>query len=138
MDAAAERYSIILFDGQCNLCNRLVQFVIQRDPRGRFHFASLQSELGSNLVTQHGRDPADMDTMLLIQSGRLFARSTAALRIVGGLRAPWPLLSVFLIVPAPLRDLVYRWIARNRYRWFGRRDACMMPTADIRARFLTD
>jgi predicted DCC family thiol-disulfide oxidoreductase YuxK len=125
----------VLFDGTCNLCSRSVKFIIRHDPRGRFAFASLQSELGRAAVREHGRDPGDIDTVVLVQGGRLYDRSTAALRIAAGLRMPWPLLAVFLAVPRPLRDAVYCWIARNRYRWFGKSEECMVPTAELKGRF---
>jgi predicted DCC family thiol-disulfide oxidoreductase YuxK len=138
MTEEAKQDRIVLFDGKCNLCNGSVKFIIKRDPAGQFRFASLQSEAGRKIVEEHGGNPDDLDTILLLEGDRLFDRSSAALRIAKRLRAPWPLLSVFLLVPAPLRDLVYRFIARNRYRWFGKSEACMIPTAAIRARFLSE
>jgi predicted DCC family thiol-disulfide oxidoreductase YuxK len=138
MSDTSEPAKIVLFDGKCNLCNGSVKFIIKRDPAAQFHFASLQSETGRKIVEEHGGNPDDLDTILLLEDGRLFDRSSAALRIAKCLRAPWPLLAVFLLVPAPLRDLVYRFIARNRYRWFGKTEACMIPTAAIRSRFLSE
>jgi predicted DCC family thiol-disulfide oxidoreductase YuxK len=121
--APDEPVSIVLFDGVCNLCSRSVAFIIRHDPRGRFHFASLQSEPGRAIVQEHGRNPEDLDSILLLESERLYDRSSAALRIARRLSWPWPLASVLVLAPRPLRDLVYRWIARNRYRWFGKMDA---------------
>ena len=138
MDQEQTPYSTVLFDGHCNLCNGSVKFIIRHDPLKRFRFVSLQSDRGREIVEQHGRDSGDVDTILLLQNDRIYDRSSAALRVARGLTLPWPLLSAFLLVPKPLRDLVYRWIAANRYRWFGKTEACMMPTADIRSRFLTD
>ena len=138
MELEQTPYSTVLFDGKCNLCNGSVKFIIRHDPGKRFRFVSLQSDRGREIVERHGRDPGDVDTILLLQNDRIYDRSSAALRVARGLTFPWPLLSAFLLVPAPLRDLVYRWIAANRYRWFGKTEACMMPTADIRSRFLTD
>lgn len=113
---------VVLFDGVCNLCNGLVQFIIRRDPHARFKFAPMTSF-------------AD-DTMVLVEHGRRFVRSDAVLRIARQLRAPWPLLFVFIVVPRPLRDWAYDVVARRRYRWFGRRETCMVPTPELGARFL--
>ena len=128
---------LILFDGDCNLCNGAVQFVIKRDRRARFRFASLQSEAGRQALAAAGtaRDEQP-DSILLVSDGRVLAKSAAALAIARRLRLPWPLLSVFWVVPYPLRDIVYDCIARNRYRWFGKRDECWVPTPELRQRFL--
>jgi predicted DCC family thiol-disulfide oxidoreductase YuxK len=128
---------VILFDGVCNLCNASVLFVIDRDPRGAFAFAALQSEYGMSLLRDHGYRGDALTTVLLLEDGRLYDRSTAALRIARRLSGLWPLLSGFRIVPRPLRDLVYDWLARHRYRWFGRTDTCRVPTPELRSRFLT-
>ena len=127
---------MVFFDGVCNLCNGFVQFVIRRDPTGRFTFAPLQSaaakaRLGTTVVP--GVTPA---TVLLYEDGVLYERSAAVLRIARRLRAPWPLLAALLIVPRPIRDWMYDFVARHRYRWFGERDTCMVPTPDLRRRFL--
>ncbi len=136
MAPAAEDAPLILFDGDCNLCHGTVQFVLRRDPKGRFRFASLQSAAGRAALAAVGAPAALPDSIVLVHGGRLRTRSTAALAITRGLRAPWPLLSAFWLVPSPLRDLVYDWIARHRYRWFGKRDECWVPTPALRARFL--
>lgn len=130
--------SVVLFDGVCNFCNGAVNFIIDRDRAGRFRFAPLQSEVAAALLKQHGREvPAgDPDTLILVEDGKVYERSTAALRIARGLRMPWSLLYALIVVPRPLRDLFYRLFARNRYRLFGRSDACRMPTPELRARFL--
>jgi predicted DCC family thiol-disulfide oxidoreductase YuxK len=127
---------IVFFDGVCNLCNGFVQFVIARDPTATFRFATLQSEaaqhrLGTTIVP--GIAP---DTVLLWDHGTLYERSTAVLRIVRHLRAPWPLFAILIITPRPIRDWVYDRIAGSRYRWFGTRDVCMVPTPDNARRFL--
>lgn len=127
---------LILFDGTCNLCNGAVQFVLKRDPRGRFRFAALGSAAGRAALAATGVAGPLPDSIVLVADGRVRTRSAAALAIARGLRLPWPLLSVFWLVPYPLRDLVYDWIARNRYRWFGKRDECWVPTPALRARFL--
>lgn len=128
---------VILFDGVCNLCNRSVRFVIDRDPEARFLFAHLQSGFAAGLLASLD-GPADLTTVILVEEGRLYTRSTAALRIARGLSGPWRLAYVLIAVPRPIRDAVYGWIARNRYRWFGRTEACRIPTPDEAARFIDD
>ncbi len=128
--------TIVLFDGVCNLCNAAVNFIIDRDPRAVFHFAPLQSDIGQALTRQWHLEHED--TIVLVEDGRCYVRSTAALRIARRLGGAWPLLSVLLAVPAPLRDAAYRFVARHRYRWFGTRDACRLPTPELRSRFLDD
>jgi predicted DCC family thiol-disulfide oxidoreductase YuxK len=128
---------ILLIDGVCNLCNGIAQFVIRRDPSpGRFRFAALQSNCGQQLLREHGLPTEDLGTFVMIDGKRVFVRSTAGLHVLRGLGLPWSLLYVLIIVPRPMRDVVYRWIARNRYRWFGKQESCMVPTPDIRSRFL--
>ena len=125
---------MLLFDGVCTLCNGVVRFVIDRDPSGRFQFAALQSDAGRRLL---GGLPQPLpDSFVLFEDGRVFTRSTAALRVVRGLSFPWPLLWVLILLPRPVRDWAYDVVARNRYRWFGRRESCMVPTQEQRARFL--
>ena len=127
---------VVLFDGVCNLCNGSVRFVIERDPHKHFQFAPLQSETATTLIGGTADPLAMPDSIVLVDDGRLYVRSTAALRIARRLRFPWPLLWVFMAVPRPLRDWVYDVIARHRYGWFGKRDTCMVPTKEIRDRFL--
>jgi len=128
---------ILLFDGVCNLCNGITAFVIRHDPPpGRFRFAALQSESGQRLLREHGLPTDDLHTFVLIERGRALVRSSAGLHVLRGLGLPWCLLYPLVIVPRPLRDAAYRFIARNRYRWFGKRDACMTPTPEIAQRFL--
>ena len=129
--------SVLLFDGVCNLCSRLVRFVLDRDREERFRFASLQSETGRRYLAEHGL-PEDLDTMVLIEGGRAYVRSTAALRTARRLGLPWRLLYPLVLIPPFLRDPAYRLLARNRYRWFGKSDVCSIPTPDERARFLSD
>ena len=124
---------VILFDGVCNLCNGFVQFVIARDPGARFRFAALQSDSARRLLDGLGAVP---DSVVLVDGGRVYTRSAAALRIARRLPFPWSLAQALIVVPRPLRDWVYDRIARHRYRWFGRKDVCMIPTPDLRARFL--
>lgn len=127
---------IILFDGVCNLCNASIQFIIKRDQKGLFKFASLQSEVGKTLLAQHHIDGTKMDSVVYIENGKAYTESTAAIRVAGYLGFPWNLLQVFLIVPSVIRNVVYQWIARNRYKWFGKQDSCMLPDASLEARFL--
>ena len=127
--------AVILFDGVCNLCNGFVQFVIARDPGRRFRFASLQSDAARRCLER--ADPAaDADSIVLLEEGRLFTRSTAALRIARRLRFPWSLAFALIVVPRPVRDWIYNCVARNRYRWFGRRETCAIPTPELEERFL--
>jgi predicted DCC family thiol-disulfide oxidoreductase YuxK len=129
-------HPIVLFDGVCNLCNGAVQFILRRDPAGRFRFASLQSPAGEELQTRLGIDPKALDSILLIEGERWYRESDAALRIAAGLSGPWKAAAVFRLIPRPLRDAAYRWIARNRYRWFGKQETCWLPTPELRGRFL--
>lgn len=128
--------SVVLFDGVCNLCNAAVRFVIERDPGGRFRFAALDSEAARTLRHATGAPAALPDSIVLVDEDGEFTRSDAALRIARRLTFPWPLAYVFILVPRVLRDALYDWIARHRYRWFGRRDTCMVPTPELRGRFL--
>ena len=133
--------AVLLFDGVCNLCTAWVRFVVRRDPPpARFRFASLQSEAARRVLAAHDRPaPAAQEapeSLVLIEGGRLYERSTAALRVLRGLGLPWSLLYVLIVVPRALRDGVYRWIARRRYAWFGRREECLVPTPELRGRFL--
>ena len=129
-------HALILFDGVCNLCNGAVNFIIDRDPDGVFRFAPLQSDVAQEHLAGTPAAGTTLDTIVLVEDGTPYVRSTAALRIARRLTAPWPLLALFLAVPRPLRDAVYNWIARNRYDWFGRRDQCRLPTPDLKERFL--
>jgi predicted DCC family thiol-disulfide oxidoreductase YuxK len=127
---------VILFDGVCNLCNGFVQFVIARDPAGRFQFAALQSDSARRLLARLDGLGGIPDSIVLVDNGRVYTRSSAALRIASGLRFPWSLARALIVVPRPLRDWLYDRVARHRYQWFGRKDVCMVPTAESRARFL--
>jgi predicted DCC family thiol-disulfide oxidoreductase YuxK len=133
--SADEDHALILFDGVCNFCCASVQFIIARDPRGCFQFASQQSALGRQMLTEAGL-PLTMDTFVLIERGIAHARSTAALKVASRLTFPWPLCAVFWLVPRFIRDALYQIIARNRYRWFGQKESCWVPAPEIRARFL--
>lgn len=130
-------HPILLFDGVCNLCNGFVQFLIKRDPGGVFRFASLQSEAAEKLLDEKAPDLKDsLSTVVLIEGGQVYTHSDVALRVVRHLGGAWPLLQVFYILPKPLRDAIYNFVARNRYRWFGKKDQCMVPTPELKSRFL--
>ncbi len=127
---------VLLFDGVCNLCNAWVQWVIARDRSGRFRFASLQSEAADRVLEGKVFAEALPDSVVLVDSAGVHMRSDAVLRVAKHLGFPYSLLAVALLVPRALRDFVYAFIARNRYRWFGRRDACAIPTPELASRFL--
>lgn len=128
--------AIILFDGVCNFCNGSVNFIIERDPTAYFKFAPLQSEIGQKLIDEHGVNKAETDSVILIESGKVYTHSTAALRVARKLTGAWKLFYGFWIVPKFIRDFAYKLFAKNRYKMFGKIDACMLPTPDVRARFL--
>lgn len=131
-------HAIILIDGVCHLCHGLTRFIVRRDSAGYFHFASLQSEVGQSLLERGGLQGDDAgETMVLVEGGSYYTRSQAALRIARKLRFPWPLAYALIVVPRPIRDRAYRLVAKNRYRWFGRSETCMVPTPDVRRRFLS-
>lgn len=130
------RRPVVLFDGVCNLCNGAVQFIIRRDPSERFHFASLQSAVASQLIARDGPIQPLPDSLVLLDEEGLHVRSTAVLRIARHLSFPWRLTALFLFVPRPIRDWAYDLVARRRYRWFGRQDVCLAPTAEMQARLL--
>jgi predicted DCC family thiol-disulfide oxidoreductase YuxK len=132
---------IILYDGVCGLCHRLNRFVLARDHAGRFRFAALQSELARDILSRHGRDPRDLDTLYLVlghgrPDERLLTKSDAALWILRALGGPWRAARILRLVPRGMRDLGYDLVARTRYRLFGRYDACPLPDPRHRARFL--
>ena len=135
--AAIPPEGIVLFDGHCNFCSGVVNFLIDRDPHGRLQFAALQSDTGRRLLAEHGLSmPDEPDTMVFIVGGKAFVRSDAALATTKYLSGLWPLARVALVVPRCLRDAVYTFVACNRYRWFGRTETCRVPTPALRARFL--
>ncbi|GAB4453970.1 MAG: thiol-disulfide oxidoreductase DCC family protein [Armatimonadaceae bacterium] len=129
---------VVLFDGDCNLCDGTVQFIIKHDRAHRFRFAALQSEAARRLSPEDADKEGELRSVVLIEDGKVYRESTAALHIARYLDGPWSLFFAFIVIPAPIRDAVYRLIARNRYRWFGKREACLMPTGELRRRFLTE
>ena len=127
---------VILFDGVCNLCTGTVRFVIARDPKRRFRFASLQSEAAKALLESHGLPRESLENIVVIDGARSFIKSDAALYVAGSLKGLWPVLRVFRIVPRRVRDAVYDFVARRRYRWFGKRQACLVPAPEDAHRFI--
>ena len=129
-------HSIIIFDGVCNLCNGAVNFVIKRDPRNVFKFTPLQEKQGVLLLKKHAVDARKLDSIVLIENGNVYIKSSAALRIAKKLSGLWPLFFVLLIIPSFIRDGVYDFIAKNRYMWFGKKEQCMIPTPGLKEKFL--
>ena len=127
---------IILFDGICNLCNHAIQTVIRHDPEEKFSFASLQGSTGQTLLRRYQLDDLQLDSFVLIKNGKAYTKSTAALQVAGELKGIIRLLKLFIIVPPFIRNGIYMLIARNRYRWFGKRDECMVPSPSLKKRFL--
>jgi predicted DCC family thiol-disulfide oxidoreductase YuxK len=127
---------VILFDGICNFCNGAVNFTIKRDKRQEIKFAALQTDIGRSLLQQFGLPENYSSSFIFIEKGKLYNRSTAALRVCRHLSGLWPLCYGLIIVPAFVRNAVYDLIAKNRYKWFGQKDRCMIPTPEVRARFL--
>ena len=137
MTSAAEGGGpIILFDGVCNLCTGSVRFVIARDSRKQFRFASLQSPVAEKLLGAQRNDADRLESVVLVAGERVYRKSTAALLITRRLDGLWPLLAVLLVIPRPLRDALYDWIGRRRYRMFGKREVCWKPQAELAERFL--
>ncbi|MFN2458994.1 MAG: thiol-disulfide oxidoreductase DCC family protein [Chitinophagaceae bacterium] len=128
--------AIILFDGICNFCNATINFIISQDKKMVFKFAALQSEAGQKLLEQYGLSKASFDSFILIDNGRVYKSSTAGLRLYNKLPWFWKWTQIFWIVPKFARDAVYNLIAKNRYRWFGKKDECMVPTPEVRERFI--
>jgi len=136
LNEPAKYPSVILFDGFCNLCNGSVDFIINRDRNRSFRFVALQSEPGIFLRKKFSL-PDESDSVILWQNGRFYYYSEAALKIAKRLNYPWPVLGIFKFVPLAIRDAIYKWIARNRYKWFGNRQVCRMPVGDERYLFPT-
>jgi predicted DCC family thiol-disulfide oxidoreductase YuxK len=127
---------VLLFDGVCNLCNGVVQFIIARDPDGRIRFAPLQSAAGKALLSGHGLPPSDLDSVVLIEDGAVYRKSDAVIRVAELLGWPYRAATVGRAVPAPVRDALYDVVAANRYDVFGRKDQCTLPDDDVSERFL--
>lgn len=131
-------YSLVLFDGVCNFCNFWVKFIYKRDKKAAFRFASLQSEAARPFLLRFQLSDETFDSVVLIEQDKIYTESSAALRICRKLDGAWKLMYGFILVPKPVRDVIYRFVARNRYRWFGRRESCMLPTKQMRERFLPE
>ena len=128
--------NLILFDGVCNFCNAAVQMVLAIDRQQIFQFASIQSEVGQQLYRQHGLDPNDIQTLMLVDGDRALTKSDAVLAVLSRLEGGWQLLTAFQAMPKPLRDWAYTEFARRRFRLFGRRETCMVPTPELQSRFI--
>ncbi len=126
--------TIILFDGDCHVCNQSVKFIIKRDPDGYFHFASLQSEIGLNILNKYRAD-RDADSLVLIDNNQYYLKSTAVLKICRNLKGLSKFSYILLIIPMPIRDFFYKVIANNRYKWFGKKDNCMLPLPNVKKDF---
>jgi len=132
----SEKHKIILFDGVCNLCNSSVLFVIKRDNNNVFQFASLQSEFGQLMAKKYTIDISEIDSIILLDDDKFYTKSSAVLRISKFLSGAYPLFYMFIVLPKSLRNWVYDFIAKNRYRWFGKRDSCMIPAKELMHKFL--
>jgi predicted DCC family thiol-disulfide oxidoreductase YuxK len=131
-----EQHPILLFDGVCNLCNQTVQFIIERDKKAIFRFASLQSEYGENLLKKHQLSDKNLNSVILVYENKIYTHAAAPLEVLRLLGGFWQLGYVFKLVPSFLSNAVYRWVARNRYKWFGEKESCWLPTAELKSRFL--
>jgi predicted DCC family thiol-disulfide oxidoreductase YuxK len=130
--------SIVLFDGICNFCNSSVNFIIKHDNKNRFMFASLQSDTGKKLLNSFGLESENLKTIILVEGEKYYTKTTAALRIAKELRGAWKLFYVFIIIPPFVRNIFYNIISKYRYRWFGKRDSCRLPTPEEKEKFLKD
>jgi predicted DCC family thiol-disulfide oxidoreductase YuxK len=128
---------LLLFDGVCNLCNGFVQWVIVRDKKGVFKFAALQSETGQQELKKLGKNTETFDSVVLIAGSKVLTQSDAAIEVAAQLGGIWSLTPMLRVFPRFLRNAVYNWVARNRYRWFGKREQCMLPRPEWKDRFLT-
>lgn len=129
---------IILFDGVCNFCNSAVNFVIKRDKNSVLKFTTLQSGIAHQMLAHQNIPTNDLSSFVFIENEKIYTRSTAALRVCKYLTGMWPLMNGFIIVPKFIRDGIYNWIAKNRYRWFGKKEECMIPSSEIKAKFLNE
>jgi predicted DCC family thiol-disulfide oxidoreductase YuxK len=129
-------YSFILFDGICNFCNSAVNFIIRHDKKNNFKFAPIQSEVGKSLIDQFKMNPVGIDSVILIKGDSYYIKSKAFIKIIKNLKGLWKLFYILIIIPRPIRDFFYDILARNRYKWYGKREECMVPTKEIKNRFL--
>ncbi|GGF30333.1 thiol-disulfide oxidoreductase DCC family protein [Echinicola rosea] len=138
MTKISSQYDIVLFDGVCNLCNQAVDFIIQRDSKNNFKLASLQDDISKKLLKGKNLNESYLDSIVLLREDKVYYKSRAALEITKKLKGFWPLLYGFIIIPNFLRDPLYDWIARNRYKWFGKRETCRFPTEEDKMKFLSE
>lgn len=131
------QHPVVLFDGVCNLCNSSVQFIIKKDKSNQFYFASLQGETGQALLKKFNLSTSHFNSFILVKDERVYTKSTAVLKLLKMLGGWWKLLYAFIIVPPFIRDAIYSFIAVNRYRWFGKRESCMLPTPELKKRFFS-
>src|SRR5690554_3463488 len=136
MSRIQDSFDIVLFDGVCNLCNSAVDLIVRNDKKGQIKVGALQDAKTKELLKDYHINQDYLDSIILIRGDEVYYKSRAALEVTKKLSGLWPLLYGFILVPAFIRDPVYDWIARNRYRWFGKKETCRLPTADERARFL--
>ncbi|RIW14009.1 thiol-disulfide oxidoreductase DCC family protein [Algoriphagus lacus] len=132
----SDQKSVVLFDGVCNLCNASVDFILKRDRKNRFLVGALQEEAGKKLLSNFKVDSDYLDSLVLVEDGKVYFRSTAALRIAKNLPGFWPFFYVFIALPPSIRDAVYDWIGKNRYRWFGKKSTCRLPSPEEKSKFL--
>jgi predicted DCC family thiol-disulfide oxidoreductase YuxK len=135
MNPAGDK-KIVLFDGFCNLCNRSVQFILRHDKKNQFLFGSLQGRAGQGYLKKFSLPANDFNSFMLVENGKLYTRSAAALRMLKHLGGAWQFLYAFIIIPAFIRDGLYNLVAENRYAWFGKKDECWVPTPTLKAKFL--
>jgi predicted DCC family thiol-disulfide oxidoreductase YuxK len=136
VDLSTISHPVIFFDGICNLCTGSVRFVIKHDPKHQFRFASLQSEVGQQLLKEYNLPTEEFGSFILFEEGKVYTKSTAALRVTKKLNGLWPVLYTYIIVPPFIRNAIYNLIARNRYHWFGKKDACWLPTPELKSLFI--
>lgn len=128
--------NIIFFDGVCNLCNGAVTFIIKRDKKNQFHFASLQSEFARDFLSGYPELPPDLDSIVYVEGGKMYYKSIAAIKIALKLGGIYKMALIFRVLPRKLSNWLYDYIARNRYKWFGKRESCMVPDPSLQSRFL--
>ena len=136
MNLSEIKQPLILFDGYCNLCSSSVQFIINRDKKKQYFFASLQSEIGAKILEHFKINSTNLESVILLKRNRVFIESNAALQIAKTLSGLWPIMYIFIIIPSFFRNLVYQFVSKNRYRWFGKKESCWMPNKEILSRFL--
>ena len=137
MNLSDQQHPVILFDGVCNLCSGAVAFIIKRDKAAKYRFASLQSEIGKKLISRFNLSSDKIDSIFLIDNDAYYLKSTAVIKICRDLGAFWPLVYIFILIPKSFRDYVYDFVAKNRYKWFGKQEQCMIPGEKLDSRFLS-